>query len=150
MTRNGNVLTSNRGTGATAINWSYAYDELNNLTSEALDVDGRQYNTNYTYDLSAFLTSTNLPSGRLVSYTNDGLGRNTALSSPGVSAANISYHPSGALSTLDYGNGQAFSQTLNARLLPEHLLSQLNPTNKALDLTYGYDARGKVTQLPMG
>ena len=44
------------------------------------------------------------------------------------------------------GNGQVFSQTLNARLLPEHTRSAKG-SNIALDMTYAYDPRGKVTNI---
>ena len=58
----------------------------------------------------------------------------------------MSYHPNGALSALTYGNGQVFSQTLTARQLPLRLRSAKGST-VALDLTYGYDTRGKVTAI---
>ena len=38
---NGNLTRINRGSGATAANWTYAYDSANNLKAETLRVDGR-------------------------------------------------------------------------------------------------------------
>ena len=80
----------------------------------------------------------------------DGLGRMVGVGSGGVNYASaMSYHPSGTLAGLTYGNGQVFSQTLNARLQPLRMLSQKG-ASKALDLTYTYDVRGKVTNILNG
>ena len=145
--KNGKVKTVNRGSGGTAVNWTYNYGTLNNLTSETLSVDGgaKTFPMTYAYDADGFMDGRTLPSGRALSMINDGLGRLKQVSETGqVYVQNIAYHPSGQIAAMDYGNGQLFTQTLNARLQPEHLISQKG-SNKALDLLYTYDLRGKVT-----
>ncbi len=77
-----------------------------------------------------------------------GLGRVTKLqSATQIYADNINYHPSGAMASMTYGNGQVFTQTLNARLQPFNTRTAKPGGAVALDYTYGYDARGKVTSV---
>jgi len=129
------------------VNWFYFYNELNLLTAEILQLDGRSFNAGYAYNTSAQMTGRSYPSGLGMSITVDGLGRPTRLQSgASIYAQNISYHPSGAIAAMAYGNGQVFSQTLTARLQPLRLRSVKGGT-LALDLTYGYDPRGKVTSM---
>lgn len=137
---NGNVRTNNRD----GVNWTYTYDELNHLTRENLSVNGRNYNIGYDYDTAENLIERTLPSGRVVTYDHDGLGRERYALSNGVFYANnIDYYPSSHVSTMTYGNGQVFEQKLNNRLLPERLVARKGGTT-ALDLTYTYDARGSI------
>ena len=147
---NGNVLSVKSGLGSGAVgsdktSWNYNYDELGHLTSENLSLDGRNYDQAYTYDTHGFMTGRTLPSGRVLTLGYDGLGRASSIASSGTSYASaMSYHPSGPLSAMTYGNGQVFSQTLNARLQPLRNRS-VKAANVALDLTYSYDIRGKVS-----
>ena len=149
---NGNLTQVNRGIGASAADWAYTYDNINNLTSELLSVDGgaKSFPMSYGYNADGFMISRALPSGRSLTLVTDGLGRLNKVSEIGqVYAQNIDYHASGAITGMDYGNGQLFTQTLNARLQPLRLLSQKGST-KALDLNYSYDVRGKVTGITNG
>ena len=149
---NGNLKTVRRGAGADLIRWTYYYNEINLLNYEYLDVDGRNYDAYYGFNTAGHRVFRILPSNRYLDETRDGLGRLTSVAGSGGGtsyASNISYHPSGAIAGATYGNGQVFSQTLNARLQPSHLLSQLGG-NTALDLTYTYDVRGKVTNILNG
>ena len=141
--KNGNVKTNKRG----GMDWAYNYNDIDALTHETLAVDGRSFTSVYGYDGSGSLKQRQYPSGNTVSFNPDGLGRaRGAKYSSTAYASGISYHPSGAMSALRYGNGQTFTQTLNARLLPQRLLSTKGSV-KALDLGYSYDALGKVTSI---
>jgi hypothetical protein len=51
-----------------------------------------------------------------------------------VFADNITYHPSGAMLGMTYGNGQVFSQALNARLQPQK--NRLWIASLAMDLMF--------------
>ncbi len=140
---NSNVLTSNRSNG---VNWTYAYDALNNLTSETLSLDGRSYALSYLYDTANNLTRRTI-AGTQINYTHDGLGRIKTVSNGTTNVASgFGYHASGAVSGYTFGNGQVFSQTLTARLQPLRLRS-VSGVNTALDLTYGYNNRGQVTSI---
>ncbi|PHR56838.1 MAG: hypothetical protein COA43_13355, partial [Robiginitomaculum sp.] len=143
---NGNVLTVNRE----GVNWTYAYDKFNQLTSENLTLDGRAFTNSYAYNADAQMISRTLPTGRVLSYDLDGRGRMTSMTNNGASLAfDGAYHGSGALQKLSYANGQVFSQTLTPRLQPLRTLSK-KTGSKALDLTYIYNPRGKVTSITNG
>ena len=142
----GNLKTINRG-GA---NWTYDYNEINLLESESVSIDGYTFAIDYSFNTAGHLESKTLPSGKVVNYSPDGLGRATK-ATIGTSnyATSIDYHASGAIKSFTYGNGFSFSQTLNARTLPKRLLSQYGST-KALDLNYTYDAKSQVTTINDG
>ncbi len=146
---NGNIEEARRGFASLdPIIWSYTYDELNNPLTEELALEGKSFELSYAYSLEGFLDSRTLPSGRIVNYSYDGLGRAAALSSGATNYADtISYHPSGAVSAMTYGNGQIFTQSLNTRLLPEQLKTAKPGGLLALRLTYGYDKNGKVLSM---
>ena len=147
---NSNILSLNRGSGSGAVNRSYVYDTLNNLTSESLTLDGRSYALGYGYSASGYLTSRSLPSGRSIAYTVDGLGRAQSVTHNGANVATgMDYHANDAVSGLSYGNGQVFSQTLTARQEPLRLHSVLGG-NTALDLTYDYNKRGLIKSIVNG
>ena len=136
--------------GSIAVNRSYVYDTLNNLTSESLTLDGRSYALGYGYSASGYLTSRSLPSGRSIAYTVDGLGRAQSVTHNGANVATgMDYHANDAVSGLSYGNGQVFSQTLTARQEPLRLHSVLGG-NTALDLTYDYNKRGLIKSIVNG
>ncbi|MEL7310289.1 MAG: RHS repeat-associated core domain-containing protein [Pseudomonadota bacterium] len=130
------------------VNWSYNYNDLDLPTHEYLDVDGRSYVLTNYYNSSGYLNRRILPSNRNIYYGVDGLGRFRSVyngtSSPLVS--NATFHPNGAVATMAYGNGQNFTQTLNARQLTQRLQS-VRGTQIALYENYGYNAQGKVTSI---
>jgi len=144
---NGNVLTVNRGSGSSAVNWTYAYNNADMLTSEKLDIDGRNYDSAYLYNSSGYMTQKTQPGNRVINYTPDGLGRiNMVKNGSQTLASGTSFHANGSLHQMQYGNGQYFSHILNARLQTERLLSYKG-ANKAIDQTFGYDARGLVISI---
>ena len=140
---NGNIKTVNRG----GVNWSYSYNSINLPTSESLAIDGRQYSLGYGYNSAGQMTSMTYPTGKVINYNPDGLGRPRQANWGGnYYANNIQYHANGQISRLSYGNGHTFQQTLNPRQLPERLLTTKGGT-KALDLTYRYDKRQLITSV---
>jgi len=142
----GNVLTKNRG-GA---NWTYAYNTLDLPTSETLRIDGRTYGLTYGYNNAGQLNTRKLPSGRTITFNPDGLGRPREATNGSRSYGyNISYHPSGQVKRMDYGNGYVFTQTLNNRLLPARIRTTRGFA-KAVDLSYTYDKRGLITSITDG
>jgi RHS repeat-associated protein len=130
------------------VDWFYFYNELNMLTAEILLLDSKNFSSGYAYNTAGQMTARTYPGGNSLVTTMDGLGRATKLQSgTQVLADNIAYHPSGAMSAMTYGNGQVFSQTLNARLQPLNTRTAKPNGAVALDYTYAYDARGKVTSV---
>jgi len=147
---NGNLSAVSRGAGSSAVIWNYQYDSYNRIKGEYLTLDNRAYDLNYYYNAYGHMIRTTLPSGRNISYVNDGLGRHTRLKWGSTNyVSNGAYHPSGAIAGFQYGNGQSFTQTLNARLQPQRLLARKG-NNTALDLTYGYDRAGRITSQSNG
>jgi len=142
---NGNLKQLNRGSGSSAVNWSYTYNDADLLKTENMQTDGRSFSLAYSYNSSGNMTSRTNPNGFKVDYTPDGLGRATTAKYGSKNYASAArYHASGAMRDFKYGNNFNFTQTLNNRLLPSRLLSN-NGSSKALDLNYSYDARAKVT-----
>ncbi|WP_415812060.1 RHS repeat domain-containing protein [Litorimonas haliclonae] len=144
---NGNVLTVNRGSGGNAVNWAYSYNDADLLTHETLTLDGRTFPLSYSYNSSKHMTRRNYPNSFYTDLSPDGLGRaRIAKYGSTYYANNATFHANGSVATFAYGNGQSFTQTLNNRLLPQRLLA-VNGGTKALDLTYSYDSRAKVTSI---
>lgn len=140
---NGNVLTVTRG----GVNWTYTYNNLNMPTSEQLQVDGQQFNIAYNYNSAAHLSAMTYPSGDLVSFYPDGLGRAREAKHGSIRYAdNIEYHVNGQIMSMDYYNGFEFTQTFNNRLLPERLTTKKGNA-KAVDILYQYDKRKSVTRM---
>jgi YD repeat-containing protein len=54
------------------------------LTAETLTLNGRTYGMSYAYNSLGQLTSRTLPSGRNLTFANDGLGRAKTVSSGGI------------------------------------------------------------------
>jgi RHS repeat-associated protein len=159
----GNVLTVNRGTGLNAVDWTYTYDEMSNLKTETLLLDSKLFGLAYQYNTSSHLTHKTLPTGDIIAYYPDGLGRTTEVEKgTDVLAYGVNYHATGKASSFTYGNGIGFTQNFNARLLPEQFRAYKSVTGTvyckpgatncpsqtaavlALDLTYTYDKNGRV------
>ena len=133
---NGNVKTVIKGSTSK----TYNYDVNNNLDDEAHTYDTITFNIDYTYNSLDFLDSITYPSGRVVTYSPDALGRPTQASG---FVTNITWHPSGRTDTITYINGRTLTQTENARTWPER--KTVNGT--AMDLQYQYDGLGNVTSI---
>ncbi|UCH85529.1 MAG: RHS repeat protein, partial [Candidatus Latescibacterota bacterium] len=88
----------------------FAYDIRGNLLSETRTVGGVGYVTAYTYDNADRVLTVTYPSGTMIIYTRDALGRIEAISATSggpsqVLASNIAYLPFGPIEGFDYGNG---------------------------------------------
>jgi RHS repeat-associated protein len=139
---NGNVTSNIRG----GVNWSYAYDTLNNLTRETLAIDSRSYETTYSYRDDQALKSQTTPGVRTVWYTPNGLGQARTTSAGGVNyASNAAYHANGGLISLDYGNGQVLTQGFNARQLLSSIKVEKPGVFTPFHFTYAHDANGRIT-----
>jgi len=148
---NGNLEYVNRGTGADAVNWTYTYHpDADLLTQEKLELDGHTFNLTYAYNNAQHMVSRKYPGGRKVMLNPDGMGRATHVHDMWTSqfTDNYSFHPSGAITQMDYASGYTKTMQLNSRLLP-HTIKVENSSNAkvAMDLTYGYDLRGKITSI---
>jgi RHS repeat-associated protein len=93
------------------------YDQLGNLLTDVRVAGTSTLTTGYTYDLANRVSSITYPSGAVVTYNRDTMGRIASVSaqSPGGSAvpvvSSIAYEPFGPYSDLTFGNG--VSETRN-------------------------------------
>ena len=119
----------------------YNYDQQGRLMSEARQGmtpgnNGLIYTTGYNYDPLGRLTSTVYPSGRVVSYTYDVMGRINSISTnfnniTAAIASNITYRPFGGVQSYTYGDGQT------TQVPP----GQPNPTAQSYTRQYDQDGR---------
>jgi YD repeat-containing protein len=135
--RNGNVIELSKGLAR----WNYVYDDNDNLHIETLSVHDRwfgprSYQLTYAHDSMDVVSSATYPSGLVVQYAPDAFGRATRV---GTFASNVTYHPSGQLSSYTLGNGVTTTVALDQRLLTRRVQS-----SGVLDLTYAYDVSGNV------
>ncbi|HFB65733.1 MAG TPA: hypothetical protein ENJ60_09360 [Aeromonadales bacterium] len=159
----GHLTSVNDQTGST----SYFYNGFAQVTQETRIIGGKSYITHYNYDSKGQLTGIVYPDGRSLSYSFDGNGRVSSLTTSwqGVSktlAANISYLPFGPMNGLTYGNGKLLTQSydLDYRLTAKSVtgINQLsysydvtnnittisNSTNSALNQSYLYDKLSRL------
>ena len=89
------------------------YDARGNITSETRTIGGQAHTVAYTWDAADRVASLTYPSGRIVTYARDGMGRisgvttkKTSASSTETLASSIAYMPvSRLVKSFDYGNG---------------------------------------------
>lgn len=104
---NGNLTTLN----SSSANRTYGYNKLNALTSESLATGGETFNVSYEFDTQDRLEKIAYPTGLQVPITPNAYGTPASV---GSYASNIGYHPNGAIETLTYGNGWAYTKSQHA------------------------------------
>lgn len=112
-------LTEKNPGGTVVTTTSYAYDIQGRLLTDTRAISGVSYVTTYGYDSSGRLSSVTYPSGRLVSYSFDAVGRISQITTTpaGGSAAtvisSVVYHPFGGAKGWTYGNSQTYSRSFD-------------------------------------
>ncbi|MEM8562243.1 MAG: DUF6531 domain-containing protein [Pseudomonadota bacterium] len=104
----GRLTSTTDESGQTA----YQYDHRGNIVGKAYTIGATNYTVGYAYDLADNIIQMLYPSGRIVDYARDSLGRVSGITtraSAGASAAqvlsSISYEPFGPVGSYTYGNG---------------------------------------------
>lgn len=123
---------------------SYGYDTNDNLLSESLSINGRTFNASHSYNGLDYIASTTYPSGRVVAYNPDALGRATTVA-PYIANA-IGYHPTGTPNDFTYNNGRRTTIGFNSRQWIQQIAAFDSATYLA-DLRYGYDGIGNVSAI---
>jgi len=124
--------------------WDYTYDANNNLRNETLTITHpllgqRVFTLAHDYTNIDALAQTTYPSGLVVAYDPDALGRATHV---GSFASNVTYHPSGQVASYQLANGVTTNLALNQRLLTQSISAP-----GVVNLNYTYDASGNVQQI---
>jgi YD repeat-containing protein len=117
---------------------SYEYDANGNLTLDSLLVDGKTFNTTYTWNGIDGLQSIIYPESRgTVTYAPNALGRPTQAA---PFASSVSHFSSGNLSSVTFGNSivQAYG---------EDGAQRPNAVGGPVQYGYTYDGMGNVTQI---
>ena len=127
--------------------YTFYYDAHGNLTKEEKTINSILYTTQYTYNNNNIFTSITYPSGRVITYTPDQIGRISQVSTtvngnPKTLASAITYLPYGGITGLTYGN----SLTLTQGYDNQYRISSI-VVGSILNLSYGYDANGNITSI---
>lgn len=136
-------------TGATTL----TYDERGNLVATTRTIEGTPYTTGYGYDLADHLVRTTYPSGDIVRYTRNSVGRISSVSfhsfNSGVTtilATNVAYLPFGPMASVLYGNGLVRNQAYDQ----DYRLTNLTTTaagGTVQRLGYDYDRANNITAI---
>ena len=124
----------------------YGYDAFGNVTEQHKTERGVTYITRYTYDLQDRVSSITYPTGHVVSYTRDVIGRISAVTATvnGASQAIVigrNYRADGLLLTQTYGNGLTETRNYDLRGLLTYQFLGAADTR-----LYTYDANGNLIQ----
>jgi RHS repeat-associated protein len=131
---------------------SYSYDELGRITEENYQTQGNSYSKSYSYNLLGEVTSIRYPSGALVSYTRDALGKisqvditDTPAGTSNTLVSEATYLPFGSIETMTYGNDMSFRRTYDQdyRLTGQEVTGGLQYQENA----YQYDGNSNITQI---
>ncbi len=126
---------------------TYGYDNNDNLTSEAVGIDGLSLGVVYTYNGNDQLSAITYPrSNRVVSYSPDALGRPAQVSG---FVTGISYWPSGQINQITYANSTTATYGQNSRLWLASFSTARGSTGY-LGSNYGYDGVGNLTSISDG
>ncbi len=125
---------------------AYAYDPQGRLLNETRTINGVPYVTAYGYDSAGRMNSVTYPSGRVVNYTLDALGRIQSVATTKDSAtqtvvSSVAYRPFGPSAGFTFGNGQTYSRGFDqdGRIASYTLATQ--------SIAVGYDTASRITSL---
>lgn len=140
----GRLTTMSDASGST----TYCYDRRGNVTRKKQVTGGTTLTTDYAYTVADRLASITYPSGAIVAYARDTLGRVTAVTwkaNAGAAAttivSNASYYPFGPLNVLTYGNGRTLSKTYDQDYAIDYVLSSVTG---GLALNLDVDVMGNI------
>lgn len=132
---------------------SVVYDALGRIASSTQMVSGHLYSMAFTYDPAGNILSETYPSGRIVTYTRDALGRIAGITTRQNSgeafvsiATGTAYKPFGPLSGFMFGNSLIASFSFDQDYQPTHIQTSKGTTS-IQDLVNGFDPSGNITSI---
>jgi RHS repeat-associated protein len=145
----GRLTSFTDGSGSTA----YVYDAQGRIITVTQTIQTRTYVTGYTYTAAGDIASLTYPSGRVVSYTRNVVGRisgvRTRPTAAGVDttvASSMVYRPFGGLQNLTHGNGLALTRAYDGdgRIRD---IDTLSGGTVIQNLNIAYDAASNITAI---
>ena len=132
---------------------SFVYNALGQTATDTRVIGSNTYSTAYTYNPANNPLTITYPSGRIVTYTRDSLGRISGITTkqnsgaPSMTvASSAAYMPFGSLSGLTYGNGAALTLAYNQDYQLTGITAAVGGGYNQ-NLTNGYDAAGNITSI---
>lgn len=128
---------------------TYCYDRRGNVTSKTQVTAGIELKTEYAYDAADRLLFMTYPSGAVVTYGRDVLGRVESVSwksnasiNPQSLVGSATWYPFGPLNGLTFGNGRTLTKDYDQ----DYVIDRIHgaPTG-ALTLDFGVDAVSNIT-----
>lgn len=120
---------------------TFTYDNLGRTTKVDNLMDGAHYTVGYSFNLSSEITSITYPTGRVVAYTPDTLGRVTSISDAGTQYLTINptsgYNGAGQITSLTLGNQVQGQFQFNDHLQLSSI-RYFKGANEILNLGYDY------------
>jgi RHS repeat-associated protein len=131
-------------------NTTLAYNERGDVVSTTRTIGGTAYTTGYDYDLADNVTSITYPSGHVIAYIRDAMGRISrvnygASSNAPALAGSFAYLPFGPARNFTFGNGLA--RILNYDL--DYRLTDITTMGSTViqQLHLGYNAANNITSI---
>lgn len=131
----------------------FTYNALGHVVRERRLVDSVTYDTDYTYDAAGNALEIAYPSGRIVTYTRDALGRISGISTKENTgamtetvASGVAYRPFGPVSHLSFGNGIVLDISYDQ----DGRVTEIDAAGSGAtvqDLSYGYDDASNITSI---
>ena len=142
----GHLTRHSNGAGSTDL----FYNDLGHLIQQDDTIGSWEFSTQYHYDSMGRITSIIYPSGRIISYDRDALGRIIAITTKDDTGApeqtivsDVQYQPYGSVASLDYGNGIAQVYTYNLDGQLESVIA--TGLGNIRSEYYTYDLAGNIT-----
>ena len=132
---------------------TYAYDKAGNKTQVTKTVGAQIFSTTIAYNAAGQPTAVTYPSGRVVKYSYDNIGRLSSVADTinGITttrASGYAYTPSGNVRTFNYGNGVTATYNYSASRTQLASLSYTKGTTTLFGLNYWYQSNS--TNCPAG
>jgi len=129
---------------------SRTYNARGDIAKETRTISGNTLPTTYTFDAANRIATITYPSGTVVTYIRDIMGRITSVTSkaPGAGSAvnvatSIGYEPFGPVAVMTFGNSVADARTYDLDYRLDTLIDAAT-AGDLQNLTYGYDAANNV------
>jgi RHS repeat-associated protein len=141
----GRLTTMTDSSGTT----TYCYDRRGNVMGKTQVTNGITLVTGYTYTLADRLLTITYPSGHVITYGRDSVGRITSVGYKASAGAgmsyvlnNVTYYPFGPMNVLTFGNGRTLTKTYDQDYAIDKVVSS-SASGLVIDATV--DAIGNLT-----